>query len=173
MPRPGGLAVDAVPPDRGFLPLVPRPWHLLERTRLVLPRWFQQDGYGLPRNQLVAAKGAAARTRPPKHVRWHLGQDPDDGLDVRAAGAVPGRRRGGDHRAASLAPTGLRAPPAERPGLRRPGVLPRAAALRRPTNRGAGAPLGRVLQSTPRNPRVRRNPFAPRRWPRPGRRAAR
>ena len=103
-PRPLRLAVDAVPADRGALPLVPRARRLPERARLLLPRRLEQDGHGLPRDELVAAARRAARARAPEPVRRHLGEDAEHGLDDGAARRVPGRRRGGDARAAAGAP---------------------------------------------------------------------
>ena len=81
------LAVGPVDDDPRLLPLVPGARRLPERARLVLPLRLQQDGHGLPRDQLVPAARAAGDRRAAERLRRHLGEDTEHGLDVRAAHA--------------------------------------------------------------------------------------
>ncbi len=133
-----------------FYAVLPRARHLPQRARLVLPRRLDQDGDGLPRDQLVAAARPAGDARTPEHLRRHLGEDAEHGLDVRAADRVPGRRRGGDDRALEGAPRRLRGASRQQLRRRRAGLLSRAAPLRHRRDEGAGREVGRLLQAPPR-----------------------
>ena len=171
--RPGRFAVDAVADDLRLLQVVPRPGHLSERAGPLFPGRLEQDRHGLPRGELVAAARAAGDPHAAEHLRRHVGEDAEHGLDVRAADRVPRRRCGGDHRAAGRASGPLRADADGESGARRASLLSRPAAVRHRPDPGDGQAVGGLVQGAPRDPGERPDPRPPRRCPRPGLDAAR
>src|ERR1041385_198341 len=141
-------------PDLRFLPVVSRARCLPERSGLLFPERFEQDGDGLSRIELVPTARATNHSRSAKHLRWHLDQGPKHGLDVRPTGGVSGRGGGGDFGTAARASGRLSSALNEQLRRRRASVLPRTAAIRYRYDSFGRAGLGELVQEVSRYSRI-------------------
>ena len=119
---------------------------------LNIPDWYfltggTKTGMGYRETNWSLAPRIPGNHRTAEYFRRHLGQDPVDGLDVRATDRVPRRRRGRDDRAAEGPPAALRTANGQPLRRRRPGLLPRPAAVRRAGNARRREEVGRLLQA--------------------------
>src|SRR5512140_345724 len=88
--------------------MVPRPWRVPECARLVFPQRLDEVRYGVSGGELEPPARTPSDSGAPEHLRRHMEQDAQHGLDVCAIGTVSGRRGSRDPGTAARPPAVLR-----------------------------------------------------------------